>query len=114
MLMPVQFPDYFGIPDFFEIKIPDGKPGFQRCPFAVHNVQMPVNLWPKRQALVAEQIELVFADAFSAPHRFIDLSRQSFSQQSDKHRNIFRLEKEAPAFLRSGRANAAIEGNPRW
>jgi hypothetical protein len=72
MLVAIQLPSNFGIPDFVEIEVSNLEPRYTRSLLSVHNIAVPVDFRAVIQILVTEQIETVRANAFRSNNNFLN------------------------------------------
>ena len=81
MLVTIQLPGDFGIPDLGKIEVVDFEPRFARCSLAMHPVAVPVYGVTVIQTFLSQQVKTMTADLLCALHDLFRLLRKPVSQQ---------------------------------
>ena len=81
MLVTIQFPDDFGIPNLRKIEVVDFEPRLARCSLAVHPVAVPVYVITVVQIFKSQQVTTMTADLLCPLDDLFCLLRKPLSQQ---------------------------------
>ena len=81
MLVTIQFPSDFGIPDLGKIEIVDFEPRFARCSLAMHPVAVPVDGITVIQIFISQQVKTMTADLLCPLDDLFCLLRKPVPQQ---------------------------------
>ena len=111
VLMTVQFPRDLAIADLVEIEIANPVKGLLRSPFAVDQVEMPIDRISVFQIFIAEEVKLVAANLVGLTNdQFSLLRKPSAKQVQQRLYRIRREEKPArPGVCRANQPLRKIE-----
>src|ERR1700691_595460 len=96
VLMSIQFPCDFAIPNFVEVKISDLVKSLSGSPLAMHRVKMPINRIAIFQVFVAEKIKLMAANFVGLTNNVLGLSRKPMTKQFQQRRDRGRRKEKLP------------------
>ena len=81
MLVTIQFPDDFGVPNLRKIEVVDFEPRFARCSLVVHPVAVPIYLITVIQIFISQQVKTMTADLLCPLDDLFCLLRKPVPQQ---------------------------------
>src|SRR5439155_26570911 len=102
MLVAIQFPGDFRIPDGGKIEVVDFEPRFARCSLTVNAIAVPVYNITVIEIFISQQVKGMTADLFCMPHDLFRLVRKPVSQKRYEDRYLCGSEEESPLLCNLG------------